>query len=86
VEQRVADWRTITVPASPTDSNLIFSIDTGDGGRPDKRAQLTSDGKTAREGSLGTLLSYDTGRRLRFWIRFTHTGEAGGPSVNASPQ
>jgi uncharacterized iron-regulated membrane protein len=80
-EQRVTDWRTITLrlPASPSDPNLIFSIDSGNGGRPDKRAQLTIDGKTAREVRWEPFSSYNRGRRLRSWIRFTHTGEAGGP-------
>ncbi|HXT76212.1 MAG TPA: PepSY-associated TM helix domain-containing protein [Candidatus Eisenbacteria bacterium] len=80
-EQRVTDWRTITLrlPTSPSDPNLIFSIDSGNGGRPDKRAQLTIDRKTAREVRWEPFSSYNSGRRLRSWIRFTHTGEAGGP-------
>src|SRR5262249_28011416 len=44
-EQRVPGWRGITLrlPGSPSDPNLAFSIDSGNGGRPDKRAQLTVD-------------------------------------------
>jgi uncharacterized iron-regulated membrane protein len=80
-EQRVSDWRSITLrlPAAPSDPNLIFSIDSGNGGRPDKRAQLTIDRKTAGEVRWEPFSSYNSGRRLRSWIRFTHTGEAGGP-------
>ena len=57
---------------------LVFSIDSGDGGRPDLRAQLT-----LKRGS-GDLVKWEpfsannAGRRLRSWIRFSHTGEAGG--------
>jgi len=79
-EQRVPGWRAITlrVPGSPSDPNLVFSIDSGNGGRPDKRAQLTIDRKTGREVRWEPFSSYNSGRRLRAWIRFTHTGEAGG--------
>jgi len=56
----------------------VFSIDSGNGGRPDKRAQLTIDRKTGREVRWEPFSSYNSGRRLRAWIRFTHTGEAGG--------
>ena len=78
-EQRVEGWQTITLrlPA-PSDPNATFSIDSGAGGRPDKRAQLTLDRKTAAEVRWEPFSSNNCGRRLRLWIRFTHTGEAGG--------
>ena len=72
-------WRTITVRlASPSDPNLAFSIDSGNGGRPDKRSQLTLNRKTGAEVRWEPFSSYNSGRQLRAWIRFTHTGEAGG--------
>ena len=78
-EERVPAWRTIAVRlASPSDPNLAFSIDSGNGGRPDKRAQLTLNRKTAAEVRWEPFSSYNSGRQLRAWIRFTHTGEAGG--------
>jgi uncharacterized iron-regulated membrane protein len=78
-ETQVADWRSIAfrVPANAK-APLVFSIDSGDGGRPDLRAQLT-----LKRGS-GDLVKWEpfsannAGRRLRSWIRFSHTGEAGG--------
>jgi uncharacterized iron-regulated membrane protein len=78
-EARVPDWRTITVRlASPSDPNVAFSIDSGNGGRPDKRSQLTLNRKTGAEVRWEPFSSYNSGRQLRAWIRFTHTGEAGG--------
>ncbi len=78
-EARVPDWRTITVRfASPSDPNVAFSIDSGYGGRPDKRSQLTLSRKTGAEVRWEPFSSYNSGRQLRAWIRFTHTGEAGG--------
>jgi uncharacterized iron-regulated membrane protein len=78
-EVQVAAWRSIGLRV-PTNSRapLVFSIDSGDGGRPDLRAQLT-----LKRGS-GELVKWEpfsgnnAGRRLRSWIRFSHTGEAGG--------
>jgi uncharacterized iron-regulated membrane protein len=78
-EERVPAWRTITARlASLSDQNIAFSIDSGNGGRPDKRAQLTLNRKTAAEVRWEPFSSYNSGRQLRAWIRFTHTGEAGG--------
>ncbi len=78
-EERVPDWRTITVRfASPSDPNVAFAIDSGNGGRPDKRSQLTLNRKTGAEIRWEPFSSYNSGRQLRAWIRFTHTGEAGG--------
>src|SRR5439155_21542874 len=51
-ENKIPGWRTISfrMPA-PSDQNASFTIDAGDGGRPDKRAQLLlrrSSGEEAR--------------------------------------
>jgi uncharacterized iron-regulated membrane protein len=78
-EERAREWRTITVRlGAPSDSNITFSIDSGNGGRPDKRSQLTVSRKNATEVRWEPFSSYNSGRQLRSWIRFTHTGEAGG--------
>ena len=77
--QKVSGWRTIglRLPAA-ADPTATFSIDTGTGRRPDRRAQLTLDRKTGEELRWEPFSSFNSGRRLRTWIRFTHTGEAGG--------
>jgi uncharacterized iron-regulated membrane protein len=78
-EQQIPGWRTITL-RTPSSGHgpLTFTIDTGNGGRPDQRTQLTIDSRTGEPIRLEPFSSYNTGRRLRAWLRFLHTGEAGG--------
>lgn len=78
-QQQVAGWKSISlrVPPSP-DAPLTFSIDQGEGGRPDLRSQLVLNAKTGEVVRWETFSSYNAGRRLRLWGRFVHTGEAGG--------
>ena len=72
---QVPDWRTISlrVPTSAT-AAVTFVIDRGYAGQPQKRTTLTLD----RSGTIRTSETYDdmnSGRRLRTWLRFVHTGE-----------
>ena len=76
-EQQVPAWRSISVRALGR-GPVAFTIDTGDGGRPDLRSQLTLDRRTADVVRWEPFSSYNSGRRLRSWFRFLHTGEAGG--------
>jgi uncharacterized iron-regulated membrane protein len=78
-EQQVSAWQSVTLrmPSSSRDP-LTFTIDTGNGGRPDQRSQLTLDRSTAEVVRWESFSSYNAGRRLRSWFRFLHTGEAGG--------
>jgi len=78
-EQQVPGWTTISVrlPASQP-HKLTFSIDRGNGGRPDLRSQLALDTASGVVTSQEDFASYNSGRRLRMWARFTHTGEAFG--------
>lgn len=78
-EQQVPGWQSITLRL-PQGGRvpLTFTIDTGDGGRPDRRSQLTLDRRTAEIIRFEPFSSYNTGRRVRSWLRFLHTGEAGG--------
>ncbi|HEX8295334.1 MAG TPA: PepSY-associated TM helix domain-containing protein [Chthoniobacteraceae bacterium] len=76
--QQVAGWRTINLRLPPgKDGALSFTIDSGHGGRPDLRSQLTlaADGKIQQ---WEPFASTPRGRQLRSWARFLHTGEAGG--------
>jgi uncharacterized iron-regulated membrane protein len=76
---RVPDWRTITLRLpSNAAGPLTLSIDRGDGGRPDLRSQLTLDPVSGEIVRWEPFSSYNSGRQLRAWARFTHTGEAGG--------
>jgi uncharacterized iron-regulated membrane protein len=78
-EQQVPGWRSVSLrmPASP-DAPLAFTIDQGDGGQPQKRAQLTLDQKTGEVVRWEPFSSYTTGRKLRSFLRFAHTGEVAG--------
>ncbi len=78
-EQQVRGWRSVTLRmVGSSDGPLVFTIDTGNGGRPDQRGQLTLDARSGRLLRWEPFSSYSLGRRLRTWGRFMHTGEAGG--------
>ncbi len=87
---QVPDWTTLTLRLPNNSAGpLTFSIDRGDGGRPDLRSQLTLDPVSGEIVRWEPFSSYNSGRQLRAWARFTHTGEAGGwlgetLAVNAS--
>ena len=78
-EQRVPGWQSITMrlPGSPEDP-VAFSIARGQRGRPDLRDQLSLDRATGEVVKWEPYASQSTGRRLRTWSRWVHTGEAGG--------
>lgn len=76
--QQVPGWERISVRLPRSHGPMTFSIETGSGGRPDRRYQLTLDPDTAAVVRWEPFSSYNAGRRLRGWFRFLHTGEAGG--------
>ena len=78
-EAQEPGWKTITlrVPADAS-AQLVFTLDRGDGGRPDLRSQLTLRRRDAALLKWEPFSANNAGRRLRSWIRFSHTGEAGG--------
>jgi uncharacterized iron-regulated membrane protein len=78
-KNHVADWKTISlrVPNSPT-ASWVFTIDQGNGARPDLRGQLTLNPASLEVVSWEGYESQATARKIRTWIRWLHTGEAGG--------
>jgi uncharacterized iron-regulated membrane protein len=73
-------WRTITLrlPGS-ADAPLVFTIDQGSGGQPQRRSTVT----IARTGDVLSnerFSDLSPGRRLRTVLRFAHTGEILGPA------
>ena len=76
-QQQVPKWRSLTVRFPSGRGPLMLFVDEGNGGRPDLRSQFTLDPKTG-EVRWETFSSYNSGRRLRTWARFSHTGEAAG--------
>ena len=76
--QRQPDWRTVSARLPFAGGAATFNIDSGNGARPDKRSQLKLD---VRSGSVKEWQPYaaqDGGRQARAWLRWIHTGEAGG--------
>jgi len=72
----VPEWRSISLrfPTSPQ-APAVFAIDSGNGGQPQLRATLTLDAASGDIVRWETFDTQSTGRRLRSWTRFTHTGE-----------
>lgn len=72
-------WRTITLRVPPTpEAPVSFTLDRGNGFRPDLRSTLVLDRRT---GAVERHLKYadnSTAQNTRVWIRWLHTGEAGG--------
>ena len=77
---RVApEWKSIALrlPLS-SKGPVTFALDTGNGTRPDKRSQLMIDPRTGRLVEHKTYAQQEAGQQARAWLRFIHTGEAGG--------
>jgi uncharacterized iron-regulated membrane protein len=75
-EQQVPGWRSINlrVPVGP-DAPVVFTIDRGAPGQPQKRGTLTLNRATGEVVSWEPYANLSAGRRLRTWLRFVHTGE-----------
>jgi uncharacterized iron-regulated membrane protein len=67
----------VRLPLSPK-APVAFALDEGNGARPDKRSQLLIDPRTARVVEHKTYAQQEAGQRARSWLRWIHTGEAGG--------
>ena len=78
-QKKEPTWKVITLrlPSSVKEP-LSFSIDRGNGARPDLRSQLNFNGETGEVISFESYGSNNAGRKLRLWSRWMHTGEAAG--------
>ena len=73
---QVPEWRTITFPIPASDkAPLVFNIDTGSGGQPQKKSTLTLDRATGNVVKFERFQDQEAGRQARSWMRFVHTGE-----------
>jgi uncharacterized iron-regulated membrane protein len=73
---QVPEWRTITFPIPASEkAPVVFSIDSGSGGQPQKKATLTLDRATGAVVKWETFGDQEAGRQARSWMRFVHTGE-----------
>lgn len=73
---KVDGWRTVsmTVPRE-ADAPVVFNIDRGTGGQPQKRASLSLDRATGAEVKWEPFSAGTAGRKARSILRFAHTGE-----------
>jgi uncharacterized iron-regulated membrane protein len=73
---QMPEWRTIAfaIPASEK-APVVFNIDGGTGGQPQKKATLTLDRATGSVVKWETFGDQEPGRQARTWMRFVHTGE-----------
>ena len=78
-EHQVPDWEatTLRVPASNR-GPLSFTIDLAHRGRPDKRSTISIARGTGEVVQAETFSDFNRGRKIRTWLRWIHTGEAGG--------
>lgn len=77
-EAQVEGWRSISVALPGTAEALTYTIDTGDGGQPHKRATLALNRATGDVERWEPFSAGTPGRQLRSFLRFAHTGEVGG--------
>ncbi|MGJ5820907.1 PepSY-associated TM helix domain-containing protein [Paludibaculum fermentans] len=68
-------WRILTVRLT---GPLAVTLDRAERGRPDLRTTVTIDRATAEVVKVERFSDQNAGRRLRTWLRWIHTGEAGG--------
>ena len=73
------DWRiaTIRLPGKAT-GPVTIQLDRGSGFRPDLRASVRLDRATGEVVGLETYAEQGTAQKVRSWVRWIHTGEAGG--------
>ena len=72
-------WKTISVALPAGDApRVVLTLDSGDGGQPQRRATLTVDRRTGETVRWEPFSAQSPGRRARTWLRFAHTGEVYG--------
>ena len=74
----VNGWRSATLRLASGTPGLSFIVDRGDGGHPDEREQVLIDPKTLQVLRRDPFAALSRGQQWRSWVRFAHTGEAGG--------
>jgi uncharacterized iron-regulated membrane protein len=74
----VDGWQSTTFRLGQNAGELNFTVDRGDGGQPEKREQVFVDASTEQVVRRVPFTALSRGQRWRSWVRFVHTGEAGG--------
>ncbi|MEW6304433.1 MAG: PepSY-associated TM helix domain-containing protein [Verrucomicrobiota bacterium] len=76
-QRHIPGWQTITLRL-PVSDTASLTVEQSHRGRPDLRSTLTLDPQSASIVNHETFTGYNLGRRVRTWMRWLHTGEAGG--------
>ena len=72
-------WQSISIRLPfPSKGPVTFALDEGNGARPDKRSQLLLDPRSGSIVEHKTYPAQSAGQKARSWLRWIHTGEAGG--------
>jgi uncharacterized iron-regulated membrane protein len=74
----VEDWQSAGLRVSSGNGTLNVVVDRSEGGHPEKREQVSIDAKTRVVLHRENFAALSRGQRWRSWVRFAHTGEAGG--------
>lgn len=75
--QNHTSWQSISM-SLPIDDKADFTVDEGIYWNKFGRSNLTLDAKTAEALKWESYGRQNSGKKLRSWIRYTHTGETGG--------
>ena len=76
---QVNDWRSVSMRMpGASDGRVTFTIDKGNGGQPQHRAQLTLDRQSGGVVNWEPFSTFSRGRQIRSLLRFAHTGEVAG--------
>lgn len=74
-QQQVNGWQSITIPVAQSIGPLSVSVDSGNGGQPQKRATVVLDRQSGNVIKFEPFSANTRGRQLRSILRFAHTGE-----------
>lgn len=71
-------WKSIGLRLPIAKDSAVFTVDEGKYWNKFGRSTLTIDAKTAEVSKWESYGEQNSGRQIRSWVRFTHTGETGG--------
>jgi uncharacterized iron-regulated membrane protein len=74
----IRDWQSASLRLPAGGRGLTFTVDQSEGGHPEKREQVLIDPITLRVLHQEPFAALSRGQQWRSWVRFVHTGEAGG--------
>jgi uncharacterized iron-regulated membrane protein len=77
-EKQAPGWKSLSLRLPVGKEGAAFTIDEGTSWNIFGRSSLTVDPKTAAVTKWEPYGAQNSGRQLRSWFRFTHTGESGG--------